>query len=195
LKRRKDSKALGRALFAIPVVVVVGLVVFGLASAISTQSGTLTVEAVSSGRYSPSVQLKVQVTVGNTTRTTPYNFSLPQGQYNVVFGNEDWYDAPPVHSVSLIGGKTAYVIGTYTPVVKAIQVTSSGFNATTVTAKHGVTPVVWVNEGSAVEVLVVTGIGRIPLEPSQNYTQVFASRGTVEFSILNTSFSGTISCV
>lgn len=195
MKRRKTSKTVGRILFAVPVVVVIALVIFGLISAISTHSGTLTVEAVSSGRYSSPTQLKVHATVGSTTEATPFNLTLPQGQYSVSFGNVSWFKTPDNSSVGLVGGKTAYVIGTYVPIVKAIALTSEGFNTTTVTAKHGVTPVVWINEGNSVEVLEVSGVGRIPLNPTQNYTRVFASQGTVEYSILNTNYTGTVSCV
>lgn len=195
VKRRKVSSTVGRILFAIPVVVIVALVILGLASTLSAHNGTLTVEAVSSGRFSPPIQLKVQATVGARTEVTPFNLSLPQGEYSVAFGNESWYIAPANRSVSLLGGKTAYVIGTYEPIVRAISVTASGFNTTELTAEHGVTPVVWINQGDTVEVLEVSGVGRVPLSPSQNYTKVFDTQGTVTFAILNTGYSGTIRCV
>ena len=159
------------------------------------QSGTLAVEAVSSGRYYSPVQLAVTARVGQTSQTTPFNLTLSQGEYTVTYGNLSWYITPPPRSVDLIGGKLAYALGTYVPVVVAISLTQNGFNTTSVTTKHGVTPVVWVNIGNTPEILLLGSVGRISLDPSQNYTHVFASQGTYDYSILGTSLGGTVDSV
>jgi hypothetical protein len=183
---------MGRLLFFIPVIAVLVLVAFALVSVLFSASGTLVVEAMSSGRYSPSVQLHVVVSVGSSTGTTPFNFTLPQAEYTVVYGPINWYVTPPSRSLFVPNGKTTYANALYVPITRAITVTNGGFNSTFVTAMHGVTPVVWMNRGDAVVVVEVDTMGRIPLNPSQNYTTVFPYSGTFNFDILGTNFAGAV---
>lgn len=192
MRRTKSSKRLGKLLFFIPVMAISVLVVLGLVSSITSGSGTLVINAVSSGRYSPSVQLRVSATVGAVTQTTPFNLSLSQGEYVVVYGPKEWYATPPSRSVFLPNGRTEYAIAAYSPILRAIAITPNGFNSTSVTAMHGVTPVVWINQGNSVAVLEINNIRSVALNPSQNYTMVFSSAGTYGFAIFDTNYTGLV---
>jgi hypothetical protein len=192
MSRSKGSPRFGRIIFLIPVVVIVALVFFAIFDTGATQPGTLDVVAESSGRYSPSVQLHVSVAVGSTVETSPFNFSLSQGQYLVTYGPAEWYVTPPSRLVSVLSGRMQYAIGTYEPLIRAISINQTGFNATSITALHGVTPVVWINQGASRVILEIDSIGNIPLNPSQNYTTVLPSQGTYSFDIFNTRFGGTV---
>lgn len=189
---RSRSRRFGRIVFFVPIAVVLALVVIGLLSVTSITTGTLVVETISSDRYSPSIQLHASVSVGSTGRTSPFNLTLSQGSYTVVYGALPWYVTPVPRSLFLPNGRTEYAIGTYTPILRGIAITPNGLNSTDITAEHGVTPVVWINERSTVSVLVISDIGRIPLNPSQNYTMVFSSQGSFFFDIFNTGLNGTI---
>ena len=90
------------------------------------------------------------------------------------------------------GGKAQYAIGFYSPVIKAIKTTEGGFNATAVTALHGVTPVIWVNMGTSVVTLQISGFNAFTLYPSQNFTYVFPGSGTFHYDIFNTNYNGSV---
>ena len=192
-RARRFSKA-GHLLFFAPIAAIAFLVVFGLLGAASTRDGTLVVEAVSSGRYAPSVPLHISATVEGKSADTPFNATLPQGYYTVTFGSAAWYLTPPPRSVSLRGGGTAYAVGTFDPVLKIVEITQTGFNSTSVSALHGVTPVVWINKGGSGVTLEIAPDTRIYLQPSQNYTTVFQAAGTYGFSVFNTDFVGSVNC-
>jgi len=178
--------------FFIPVIAIVIIVAFALYSTVSTQSGTLVVEARTSGRYSPSVQLRVPATVGTTTELTPYNLSLGRGTYTVSWAAQDWYHSPPPRSILVVGGKVQYALGLYDPVLRVISVTPEGFNSTAISALHGVTPVVWVNRGSGYAVLLIDTLGNIVLQPSENFTYIFPSTGSFHFELFNTNYGGYV---
>jgi len=76
--------------------------------------------------------------------------------------------------------------------MKGIAMSQNGFNSSSVTALHGVTPVVWINVGTLPVSIEVSSGGRVLLNPSQNYTMVFSSSGTFSFDIPNSGFSGTV---
>lgn len=192
-KQSRRSKTFGKLAFFIPVVAIALVVIFGVLNAATTQSGVLIVEAYSSARYSPRVGLTPQVQVGSQTMTAPFNLTLTGGTYQVTFGAVSWYTAPGSRSVTIVGGRTAYAVGVYSPVVRVISIGSHGFNSTSVTAMHDVTPVVWVNNNSTFAVLDVSSVGHVVLEPSQNYTVVFSSAGAFGYDIPNTAFNGTVS--
>jgi hypothetical protein len=141
------------------------IVVIGLVSNEASTTGVLVVEALSSGKYSPAVPLQVSATVGTVTHLTPFNITVGAGERTVVFGTLSWYLTPAPRSVVVVGGKTAYAVGIYLPIVRVITFNRDGFNSTAVTALHGVTPVIAPN-------------ARVYLQPSQNYTMVFKSAGT-----------------
>jgi hypothetical protein len=183
---------MGKFLFFIPVIAIIVIVVVGLISITPSQAGTLVVQAMTSNRYSQSFALHVSATVGTSTETTPFNVTLVQGEYTVTYGPVEGYHTPMSRSVFLTGGKTEYAVAVYSPVVRSISMSGNGFNATTVTVLHGITPVVWINTGSNVVVLELQGFGRTSIGPSQNYTAIIASKGTLTFDIFNTGFTGTI---
>lgn len=183
---------MGKLIFFIPVVIVLAIVAFAFVSFLTVQTGTLIVRAESSGRYSPSVILHPEVSVGSTTQVAPFNLTLPQDQYTVVFGSLTWYETPPPRTLELSLGKTEFAVGVYSPIMKGISVTQNGFNTTNITALHGVTPVVWINVGGLPVSIEVSGGGRVLVNPSRNYTVVFSSTGTFTFSIPNTEFNGTV---
>jgi hypothetical protein len=171
------------------------LVLFALIFYVSTENGTLVVEAMSSSRYSTSVPMQVPVTVGSVHGTTPFNLSLAQGQYTVVYGAVSWFRTPPPRTLQLTGGKTTYALAEYLPVIRAMSISNNGFNSTSVSAYHGVTPVVWLNQGATVAVLQIDTVGNVIVNPSQNYTHVFDSKGTFGFDIFNTGFNGVVKSV
>jgi hypothetical protein len=92
----------------------------------------------------------------------------------------------------LSGGKTEYAVAVYSPIVRKVSISTTGFNATTITVLHGITPVVWMNTGSTVVVLEISNLGRTSIGPSQNYTTIFPSSGTFSFDIFNTNFTGAV---
>jgi energy-converting hydrogenase Eha subunit F len=192
LSRKKASKRFGRIVFFIPTLVVLAVAAFGIISFISIQTGTIVVEATSSGRYAASIQLHPYVSVGGKTEQSPFNLTLPQGQYTVEFGQLTWYLTPAARSVAVSGGKTQYAVAVYDPVVRVISMSSAGFNSTSVTAEHGLTPVIWVNISAEVFTLNIQGLARVSLNPGENYTAIFSSQGTFSYSIPSTSYSGTV---
>ena len=191
-KQSRRQKSLGKLAFFVPVVVIALVVVVGIINSATNQSGTIIVEAYNSGRYSPQVALHPKVEVGAQTSTAPFNLTLPGGTYSVTYESIAWYATPDSRTVTIVGGRTAYAVGVYSPVVRVISIGPNGFNSTLVTAFHGVTPVVWVNDNSTFAVVDISSVGRIILEPSQNYTVIFPSTGVYLYDILNTAFNGTV---
>ena len=55
------------------------------------------------------------------------------------------------------------------------------FNQTRITAKHGVTPIVWINPSAEDQFISSQLTGRIEILPMQNYTYVFQESGTFTF--------------
>lgn len=192
MSRKNAPSRTGRIVFFIPVLIMLVIVAFGIISFISTQSGTLVVEAMSSGRYSPTIQLHPSVSVSNKTMQSPFNLTLPHGQYTVVFGPLSWYLTPAARTVVVSGGKTQFAVAVYAPVVRVISISSAGFNSTAVTAEHGLTPVVWVNVGVELYTLNIQGLARVSLNPGENYTAIFSSQGTFGYSVLNSGYNGTV---
>lgn len=192
VNRPKRTRRLGRLAFFIPTIVILILVVVAFVTVLSVQSGTLVVYAESSGRYAPSVALRPTVTVGSVTRISPFNLTLSQGEYTVTYGPLEWYATPSARSIFVSNGRTQFAAGVYSPIIRTIAITQSGFNMTAVTAMHGVTPVVWLNEGGSSVVLEIHSLRYVTLNPSQNFTFVFPSGGTFSFDVPNTSFNGTV---
>ena len=186
--RIRRHKRIGQLLFFIPVIAITLFFVFGLLSTVyAPRDGIVVVEAVSSGRYAPSVPLQVSVTMGGKSGETPFNVTLPAGTYTVVYGSKQWFFTPDARSVDLVGGTTAYAIGTYRPIVTSIGITQGGFNSTAVKALHGITPVVWINLGTRVVELQIQGVGIFRIQPSSNFTHVFQPQGVFDFFLVNSS--------
>lgn len=193
MSRKQSHRRLGTLLFVLPIALLVALVAYQiLVGATGTPSGTLIVEAQSSSRYYPAIALRVAVTVGSTTGYTPLTLTLTQGTYNVTYSDVKWFVTPPLKSITVSSGKSAYAVGVYNPIVEAVSVTPDQFSTTQVNALHGVTPVVWVNHSSDDVVMDSTPTGRIIIAPSQNYTYVFQSAGSFEFSLPLSSAPGMV---
>jgi hypothetical protein len=88
---------------------------------------------------------------------------------------------------------TSYAVGVYDPISRVIQVTNSGFNATTVTALHGITPVNWTNPSNVAVTLEGSPAGTQVLLPGQTYSYIFPSAGTFEFTQLSNNDNVTVS--
>ena len=175
-----------------PVVIILVLVVLAFGSGLAGGTGTLVFMAASSSRYSSSVELHATFTIGSSTETSPVNLTLSQGTYTISFGPLNWYITPASRTVTLARGSTEYVYTTYDPILRKISVSQGGFNVTSVTALHGVTPVVWTNDGDSAVTLHVDSIGTVIIDPSRNYTAVFATGGTFQYDIPRTNFSGSV---
>ena len=189
MKRRKPP--LRRLTFFAPTILLAAVVLYALLGGVPT-SGTLEVRAETSGSYYASFYLFPVATVGNTAMRAPFNLTLAQGTYNVIFAPVNGFVTPSGKTVTVLPGKVAYAIGVYQPVVRAVQMTASGFNATSVSALHGVTPVVWVNHGANYLVLELDSVGPVVVYPNANYTHVFSASGTFAYSIFDTNYAGYV---
>lgn len=187
MKNRKKRGKFGTLLFALPIAVFVLVIAYQLISETYFNSGTLVVAAQSSGKYGPVVGLNVSVSVESRGGTTPITLSLVQGTYMVIFPSVQWYSTPESRSVGVVAGRTAYVLGVYDPIVKGVSIEGSQFNGTTVSAKHGVTPLVLINKMSGYAVLMGAPDGTIIIQPARNYTHVFQSTGTYMLTLFGTS--------
>jgi len=146
------------------------------------------VNALSSHRYYTAFGLNVTASVGSRDVTTPMTLSLAQGAYTVTFSAEPWFTTPTAIDVTVAGGKHAYAVGTYDPIVEYVSVGGGQFNSTSLDALHGVTPVVWVNPSSSDQIIYSQPTGRVEILPMQNYTYIFQHPGTFVFSFpLNAS--------
>jgi plastocyanin len=193
-KSRYNSRV-GKLFFILPILIIGVLVVYAFVELNSP--GTLIVQAegcvnsVSSTTTTtgncPSIN--VPVTVGSKSGTTPWTLSLSQGTYTVNFTAAQWYYPPPEHEVVIDPGLTAYAVAIYNPINKVVQVSPSGFNTTSVAALHGVTLVKWTNPSSSVVTFEGSPYGRIPLDPGESYSAIFATAGTYTFNVLNTNES------
>ena len=180
-------------LFLIPIVVIGGLVAYALVGAVFFQNGTLVVKAYSESSAGSVSPLHVSASISGRSELTPFNLSLPQGPYIVEFQSLRWYVTPANHSLFLDSGKTAYAVGIYSPVKVVIGASASGFNATTSSALHGVTPVEWTNIGSTYLVVDVETVGTLGLAPGQSYTAIFKTAGSYSYAISGSTSGGTIS--
>ena len=181
----------GRLLLFVPVVAFGAIIMMTLIFLSGPANGLLVVEAVPAGVTGPS-QLHVAVTINGNSYQAPYNATLPQGSYTVGFPPVQWYTSPASKTVTVLGGRTAYAIGEYVPIPVVIGVSQGGFNVTHLAALHGVTPVTWANVDTGYVTIYVTGIGVIPLNPGQHYVTTFRSPGQYNFTIFDTSISGTV---
>jgi hypothetical protein len=192
VKRQRRDRRVGIALFMIPIVAIGLVVAYQFLSFSANDTGSLLVTAQPGGKFATAGSLRVPVVVAGRSGLTPFNLSLPQGQYAVGFGRISWYNSPANRTVTVAGGKTAYAVGVYIPIVRGVDITSRGFNATSLTAYHGVTPVTWINHNSSYAVLQITGLNNVVLAAGQNYTYIFPSAGQYGYDLLFTQFKGII---
>jgi len=184
---------MGTLLFLVPVIVILALILVAVISGSTTSSGVLVVTAQSS--FDSKVALHVSASVGGVTRTTPFNLSLDQGEYTVSFGALAWYSSPLARSITLTRSSTEFAIGVYKPITRVISITTQGFNQTDVSALHEVTPVVWINEMSSLVRLDIQGLSSVAIQPSENFTHVFVSAGTVSFTASSSTSTGYVTVV
>ena len=193
MRKHRKSRRLGRFLLLIPIAVFGIIVLLSLQYFAGPGNGVLVVEAHGIGASGGTTQLSVPATVNGRSIQTPYNATLPVGEYAVEFQAVKWYVTPPNDTVYVLGAKTAYAIGDYLPLKDMVGVTESGFNQTAIQALHGVTPVEWVNLESGYVTLHITQIGTIVLGPGENYTTIFTAPGEYTYAIFGTTISGTAS--
>lgn len=154
------------------------VVIYAIVSATGSPNGTLVVEAQSSGRYSRVISLGVTASINGQKAATPATLTLSQGTYSVTFSAVPWYVTPPPRVVVVPATKTSYVVGTYNPIEEFVSVDGGGFNRTSLSVLHGVTPVVWINPSSVDQVLYSPPMGNVDIPPMQNFTYVFPQEGT-----------------
>jgi len=182
--RKSKSTPLGKVVFLLPILIIIAVVVYGYFQV--TAPGTLKVEALLVNKYLPAGSqnetAQVSVTVGNTQGVTPLSLSLASGTYEVSFATILWYHTPPSKELNVENDHTVYATGAYDVKVDVIQITPAGFNTTSVTAEHGVTPVEWVNTSDSPVVFSALPSGTHTLNPSQNFTTIFSSSGDYQFT-------------
>ena len=193
---RHRHERLGKLIFLIPVIVLVALVVYGFF--LVTAPGTLKVEAIAQDKYvaGQAVPIQVSVTVagpsGTETGTTNASFSLDSGTYTVTYVSAAGYTAPLPVTIGVPHGQTVFALGTYQAIAKVVSIGQSGFNATKVAAVHGVTPVIWINTSGLDLSVSIQNDGYHPLEPGQNFTQIFQNPGSFGFQIVGSNTSGIV---
>lgn len=183
MKRHTAKRRLGILLFLVPLMIIGTVIAYQLVQGIYSQTGTLIVRAQSSARYYRSAGLNVSATVGVASGVTPFELELTQGTYKVKFSEQKWYHTPPERLVNVPNGKSSYIVGVYDPIVDEVLIGNSKFNSTELTAMHGVTPVVWINEMSESVVIDSSLTGRVSIAPSQNFTYIFQKVGVFTFSL------------
>jgi len=186
----KRRSQFGKLLFALPVLLLVAAIVYGYFSV--SQPGSLVVGARDAHTLNP---LAVQAYVNGKSVTTPTTLSLVQGVYTVTFSQLQWYQTPGARTVSLSGGHTAYALGEYTPTPEIIRISGGGFDTTSISAKSGLSPVVWVNTSAQFVVLLGDQFNRVIINPNQNFTYIYQSTGRFQYSIWQTDFTGTVGVV
>jgi plastocyanin len=175
-------------LFALPLLLLTAIIAYGYYASI--QPGTLVISA----RDAHSLKgLSVPVVVNGVLETTPSNLSLPQGVYTVTFITVQWYQTPGPRSISLSAGRTAYALGEYKPDPAVVQITPSGFDITSLSAKGGLTPITWVNRSGATVLLDGDLFNRAFILPNQNFTYTYTAAGSYTFWIDSTDVRGTVS--
>jgi hypothetical protein len=188
--KRSRKKRFGNFVFFLPIILLVAIVLFGFYQNTENATGVLSVEAQSS--YGSSSHFISSITtVSGATKQTPYDLTLKPGPYTVTYGALQWYQTPPPKTVTVLGGTTAYAVGVYVPIRVKIDANGAGFNATQVTAKSGVTPVVWTDTGNSAVQLKST-VFNIVLTPGQNYTRVFDSPDELIVSLIGTTATMTV---
>lgn len=177
MKRRKRGGRFGTLLFLVPTIVVLALVIFAVLYTVSFQNGTLIVNAQTSSKYYQPKFLNVSASVSGRLGTTPYNLSLAPGTYTVSFSQRAWFYTPAERVVSLPGGKTAYAVGVYDPIVRTVLMTGDSFNSSNVSAEHGITPVIFINQMKDSVLIQSIPTGRVNIPPAGNFTFVFPQAG------------------
>lgn len=190
---RQKKVRFGSLAFFIPIILVAALIVWAVLSSTLTQSGTLDVQAFSSGRYYPTSPLKVNVTINGNAGQTPFNETLLQGPYTVVYSGLPGYHVPIPKTIVVHSGSTTFATGIYDPVLVGVAIGASGYNSSKVTVLHAVTPLVWVNTES--QIVTIHGgplVNAVSIRPGENYTMVIQKPGTYTFGVVTTNYTITV---
>jgi hypothetical protein len=192
--RRKPNRKLTVALFFIPVVIIGGVLAYAFVSYVFTPTtGTLYVAMEAAPYRAPIKFLQGTVGVDSTSVASPANLTLKAGAHTVIFPQVKGYLTPSARSIEVFAGKLAYAYGVYYPIKVVIIVTPQSFNATKVSAIHGITPVVWVNTSSQTVTLQGTSWNVASINPGGNFTYVYQDAGLNSFEILgNGGVSGQV---
>jgi plastocyanin len=175
-------------LFALPILLITAVIVYGYVTSI--QPGTLVISARDANSLK---DLSVEVVVNGGLISAPSTLSLPQGIYTVTFTDIQWYKTPGPRTVSLSAGRTAYALGEYKRAPVVVQITTNGFDATSLAAKGGITPVIWVNRSGATVLLDGDLFNRAFVPPGQNFTYTYTTAGRYAFWLDSTDVRGTVS--
>jgi hypothetical protein len=186
MKKTRYNPTVGKLLFVIPAILIVSLVVYAFVQL--NAPGTLILQAESPSGSS----LQVSVTVNGQAYTTPYTLSLHQGNYIANFSSIEWYYPPSTRDVTVTPGHTVYAVGLYNPIKKFVSVTGAGFNTTTISVLHGVTPVTWINPSDSLVTFTGSPLSQISLYPGQSFTYTFMTPGTYELTVLSTNLTLTV---
>lgn len=190
-KKKRNSRLQNLAFF-IPIILVIIFVVFAVASNFLNQDGTIVIRAASSGRYYPTAFLQAPFSVAGTSGVTPDNISLVHGSYTVIFGKLTWYRTPAPMTFYLAGGRTYFATGIYAPVLGVFAISSQSINASSVSALHGITPIVWLNRSGSAITIEFHGGGRAQIAPGGNFTFVYQTPGEYQFTTVPNNLNGTI---
>ena len=184
-KGRYDPR-IGRLLFFVPAVLIIVLVLYAYVQL--NAPGTLIMQAEDANGN----QLNVHATVNGNTYTTPQTIKLGQGSYTVDFSTIAWYYPPTSRSIAVTPNQIVYAVALYTPEVKFVQAIPTGFNVTSITVLHGVTPVTWVNPSTSLVTFSGGPFQQVRLEPGQSYTYTFPTAETIRVNIGSTNETLTI---
>ena len=185
-RNSKYDPRIGKLLFILPAIIIVVLVAYAYVQL--NAPGTLVVQA-----EDPSLaQLQVPFTVNGASHTTPASVSLSQGSYTVTFGTIEWYYPPTAKSVAVTPGQITYSVGSYTPETKFVQVTGAGFNDTSISVFHGLTPVTWINPSSSSVTFSGGPFQQVRVNPGQPFSYTFDTIGSFQVNIGSTNETLTI---
>jgi hypothetical protein len=184
--RRKSryNPTIGKLLFVIPVIVIIAVGVYAFVQL--NTPGTLVVRAEDQNQK----QLSAEFTVNGHQYVTPAKISLPAGSYTVDFYTLTWYYPPSTQDVTVRPGQTIYAGASYVPQVMFVQVTTTGFNTTSISALHGVTPVVWKNPSGATVDFTSGPFKGLYLNAGQSYSYTFSTAG--KYAIMISSSNSTL---
>ena len=170
--RSRYNPLLGKLLFIIPAIVIIAVGAYAYVSL--NQPGKLIVNA-----QSPSGDpVSAPAAVNGKSVQTPYTVSLAAGTYTVTYGHVQWYYTPGEKSVSLLPGVTSYAVAVYEPVVRVVTIGANGFNTTSITALHKVTPINFTNTGSSTVAMTGLPFGTEFIGPGRSFTYTFNAAGT-----------------
>jgi len=193
MRKKSRRGRLSTFFFLLPILVIVAVAAYQILSYSSTQNGVLKVYAIDTRNDNLT---GVGASINGVSVQLPYTAVLAQGEYTVTYSSVNWFITPSPKHVTVLAGKTAYAIGVYVPRPVNVAVTQSGFNVSSVTVLHIVTPLVITNAGQ--DYVVLTGFpgrGNVVLAGGQSFTTQFNETGTFQVQLLFSKFVLTVDSV